>query len=102
MVLICGNVAEAGCLRAGHERWPQGTSDRPHGHHPLTATLPAAAGIVSGTPRPNVGKHPFTGWRRRDDHGYLLCVTKRMAVTLEHDGGKHVRDIRRSECGRIA
>jgi len=25
------------------------------------ATLPAAAGIVSGTPCPNVGKHPFTG-----------------------------------------
>src|SRR5215475_2076304 len=47
-------------------RWPPGTSDRPHGHRPLTATLPAAAGIVSGTPRPNVGKHPFTGWRRRD------------------------------------
>jgi len=50
-------------------------------------TILAAASIVSPTPRPNVGKHPFTGWRRQQDHRHLPCVTKQLAVTLEHDGG---------------
>ncbi|MGN6177341.1 MAG: hypothetical protein ACTHPS_30975, partial [Streptosporangiaceae bacterium] len=56
-------------------------------------------GVPLHAARLNAGKHPFTCCRRQEHHGNLLRE-KRMALTRGQRGGKHVRGIRRSECGR--